>query len=731
MTISVWRYSHFALAVSSFLFMALAAVTGIILAFEPVATSIPSYKSPQFEQVTLAQSIPVLQRSFTEITDLKVDDHDFVLVKGIDSTGNEIEAYVDPATGKVLGKPTKQSAFFEWVTALHRSLFLHDTGRFMIGITAFLLMLITVSGIALVIQRQRGLKRFFARIVKDHFAQYYHVLLGRLSLLPILLIALTGTWMFLVRFGVFEEGKVEHHTANLEFRSAPVVQLPAMPLLQSIRLADVESIGFPFSPDAEDYFTLKLKDREILFNQVTGEVLSEVPYSNTSLLSRWSMAWHTGRASNVWAVILAIAAANILFFIYSGFAISIRRLSGRTKNKYDADKARLVILVGSENGSTRSFAKALHDQLLSAGEVSYLTDLNHYRSFPAAEQLLVFSSTYGLGDAPTNANRFLSLLKRYPQDHPVHYAVVGFGSRAYPDFCQFAYEVDNALISQSWATPLLEIHTVADRSPEDYNTWLMLWSQQTGLKGISLPERFSQKPGNLERWEVLERTNPTHADEPFLLTLKPSWRSRFVSGDLLAIYPAGDYRERQYSIGKVNGAIQLCVKLHPQGLGSNYLYRLQPGHVLEGRIVSNPHFQFPAKASRIIMVSNGTGIAPFMGMIEENSRKAPIHLFCGFRYAASFAPFKDAIERNTQAGQLHSCQVAYSREGGQLYVRDLLAQAADLVADTLAEKGVILLCGSLSMQHDVIEWLEQLCRERGLRPVSYYQSHDQILMDCY
>lgn len=731
MTISVWRYSHFALAVSSFLFMALAAVTGIILAFEPVATSIPSYKSPQFEQVTLAQAIPVLQRSFTEITDLKVDDHDFVLVKGIDSAGNAVEAYVDPVTGQILGKPAKQSAFFEWVTALHRSLFLHDTGRFIIGVTAFLLMLITVSGIALVIQRQRGLKRFFTRIVKDHFAQYYHVLLGRLSLVPILLIALTGTWMFGVRFGLFQEGRVEHNTANLEIHSAPAVQLSAMPLLQSTRLADVESIGFPFSPDAEDYFTLKLKDREILFNQVTGEVLSEVRYSQTALLSRWSMDWHTGRVSNIWAVILAIAAANILFFIYSGFVISIRRLSGRTKNKYDADKARFVILVGSENGSTRSFAKALHEQLLSAGEVSYLTDLNNYRSFPKAEQLLVLTSTHGLGDAPSNANRFLSLLKRYPQDHPVNYAVVGFGSHAYPDFCQFAYEADNALIRQAWATPLLEIHTVTDRSPEDYNTWLMLWSQQTGLKGIMLPERFSRKPGNLERWEVVAKTNPTHGDEPFLLTLKPSWRSRFVSGDLLAIYPANDYRERQYSIGKVNGSIQLCVKLHPQGLGSNYLYQLQAGHTLEGRIVSNPHFQFPAKASKVIMVSNGTGIAPFMGMIEENSRKVPTHLFCGFRYAASFTPFRDAIEKNTQVQQLQSCRIAYSREGDKLYVRDLLMRAADLVAATLAEKGVIMLCGSLSMQHDVIEWLEQLCQERNLHPVSYYQSHDQLLMDCY
>ncbi|WP_262919261.1 PepSY domain-containing protein [Niabella hibiscisoli] len=62
------------------------------------------------------------------------------------------------------------------------SLFIHETGRILMGITAFLLILIAVSGIFLVVQRQNGWKNFFSNVEKTSFAQYYHVVFGRISL---------------------------------------------------------------------------------------------------------------------------------------------------------------------------------------------------------------------------------------------------------------------------------------------------------------------------------------------------------------------------------------------------------------------------------------------------------------------------------------------------------------------------------------------------------------------
>ncbi|MGC4103998.1 PepSY-associated TM helix domain-containing protein [Ferruginibacter sp.] len=222
MTISIWRYSHLALAVSSFLFIALAAVTGIVLAFDPVTQKMQPYRSDHFDELTLAKVIPVIKEKYTDVTTLTVDYNHFVTVKATDTAGKQVEVYVNAATGAALGPYKKQSDFFQWVTALHRSLFLHETGRIFIGITAFLLFLIAISGTILVIKRQRGVKRFFTKVVKDNFAQYAHVTLGRLSLIPIIIIALSGTYLSLENFGIIGEKKITYETVFDSVQEEPV-----------------------------------------------------------------------------------------------------------------------------------------------------------------------------------------------------------------------------------------------------------------------------------------------------------------------------------------------------------------------------------------------------------------------------------------------------------------------------------------------------------------------------
>lgn len=731
MTISIWRYSHLVLALSSFLIIALASITGIILAFEPVSLKTLPYKVDNFNQVTLAEAVPALKKSFEEITDVTVDANQFVVVKGIDLNGDDVTVYVDPRTGKSLGVPQKKSEFFQWVMSFHRSLFLNELGRFFIGLTAFLLLLITVSGIVLIIQRQRGIKRFFTKIVRENFAQYYHVTLGRLLLIPILIITLSGTYLSLVRFKIIPDFTVTQKVDFDAIKSKPEKKLADFSVFKNIHLSEVNSIEFPFSEDVEDYFTLKLKDRELTVNQVTGDTLTEVLYPTTVLLTNLSLDLHTGRTNAVWAIVLAIASANILFFIYSGFAITLKRRAGNVKNKYKKDECKYIILVGSENGSTNRFAKALYQQLIKNGQKCFLTELNNYSVFAKAEHLIVLTATYGLGDAPTNASKFMDLLKKYPQPLKVDFSVLGFGSKSYPDFCKYAFEINNALSVQEWANPLLEIHTVNDKSPEEFVQWATLWSQKTEIPFEVSPKLFAVKPKRLQKLTVTEKTTVAHEDGSFLIHLKPKRRLRFTSGDLLAIYPASDHRERLYSIGKVNKAVQLSVKLHANGLGSGYLYKLEPGQTIKASINANPHFNFPKKASTVIMISNGTGIAPFLGMIDDNYKKVNCHLYCGFRAATSFELYQEAMDKNLANQKLNSLNLAYSREGNKQYVNDLVRRDQDLIADAMKKDGVIMICGSLAMQKDIIELLETIFQQRDNEEVSYYQSHNRILMDCY
>jgi sulfite reductase (NADPH) flavoprotein alpha-component len=730
MTISIWRYSHLVLAVSSFILLTIASVTGIILGFQPVSERLTSYRTDNFESVTLSGALPQLRAKYPGISELSVDSHQSVLIKGTDDAGENLLSYVDPSTGKLLGTPEPKSEFFEWVTALHRSLFLKETGRFFIGFTSFLLLLITISGTMLVIQRQQGLKHFFTSIVRDNFAQYYHVVLGRLSLIPIFIIALSGTYLSLVRFELIKSPIVSSDVDFDSIKTEPEKNAVDFDIFKTVYLSNVKSVEFPFSEDPEDYYTVKLADREITVNQITGDILTDVKYPTSAMLTELSLDLHTGRTNILWAIILAVASGNILFFIYSGFAITLKRRKNRVKNKFTAEESEFIILVGSENGSTFGFGNAIAKQLVVAGKSAYVTELNNYKTFPKAEHIIVLTATYGLGNPPTNGASFNRLLAKYPQNGQVHYSVLGFGSHAYSDFCKFAYEADNLLAKQKWAVPLLEIHTVNDKSPDEFSQWVSNWSQQADIPLDISTELVSRKEP-MQSFSVIQKTTVAGPGQSFLIQLRSTNASSFTSGDLLAIYPANDHRERLYSIGKIESDIQLSVKLHENGIGSEFLYQLNSGTTFDARIVDNNHFHFPIHAPSVIMISNGTGIAPFLGMINHDCPDTKRLLYCGFRDRASFALYETSINQSIAGGKLASLQVAYSREGEKQYVKDLLVKDAELVAKVLEEKGVIMLCGSLSMQKNVIDLIDNICETRLGRNVSYYQSHGQILMDCY
>jgi len=731
MITKVWRYSHLTLAVSSFIFLLLAAVTGIILSAEPISHKAKPYGVSNLQSTDVATVIPILKTKYSEITSITVEHGRFVLLQAIDNNGDNVKAYVDPKTGKVLGTPGEKNEFFQWVTNLHRSLFLHETGRLFIGLAAFLLSLIAISGILLTIQRQRGIRRFFTKIQKDGFSQYYHVILGRILLIPILIIAISGTCLSLNTLGILKTVKSSVDVNIDHIKSTPVISLKDFGVFKNISLAEVQSIEFPFSEDVEDYFILTLNDREIAVNQLTGEVLAENKYPFALLLSNLSLDIHTGRTNVVWAVVLGISSIGILFFIYSGFAITLKRISKRSKNKYKAADCNFIILTGSENGSTHGYAIALHKHLLKQGKKSYLTTLNNYAVFPKMEQLIIFTSTYGLGDPPVNASRFLKKLAQTAQNQPVHYSVLGFGSKAYPDFCKFAFDVHNSLSKEPWATPLIDIHTVNDKSPQDLQLWEEAWSQMSGVEVNGLSTQKAAKPKKLKDFVVQSNTGQAKKEGVFQVRLSATGKLKAKSGDLLAIYPANDHRERLYSIGVIDNAIQLSVRLHPDGLGSGFLHNLMPDSVLKAKVVKNPHFYFPAKAGKVIMISNGTGIAPFLGMISENAAKIPCHLYCGFRENSSFEPFQQFLTEMHNDAKVNDFKLAFSREGNKQYVSDLIRTDAAFVAESLKESAVVMICGSLAMQKDIVQILEEICLEKTGQPLSFYQSRNQVLTDCY
>lgn len=730
MTLSIWRYAHLALAVISSLFVLILSVTGVILAYDAVEEKYPSYTTKEFEEMNVAQSITGLRNVYPEIIEVTVDHNRFVSIDALDEEGNAVKAYIHPLTGEVLGAIQPKSDFIQWNIALHRSLFLKDTGRIIVGVVSFLLLLITVSGVVLIAKRQQGIRNFFAKINRDFFAQYFHVVSGRLLLIPVFMIALTGTYLFMARMNLINKTSEE---LRYEQTEEPVTgQLETFAIFQQTRLADVEKIAFPFIPDdPEEHFIVKLKDRSITVSQIDGSIVEESRYPYAVVMEKLSLDLHTGRTNIIWAIILGIASLNIVAFICTGFSITFKRTRTKIRNKFKPQQAEIIILAGTENGSTLFFANKIHKQLLADGQRSYLAGMNQLQAFPAAKHLLIFTSTYGLGTAPTNATGFESLLQKKELLVGIQYSVVGFGSKAYPDFCAYAKKVDELLEKKTSSVRFLPLYTVNDKSTEEFTVWVREWSEKSLIALAATPALYSEKVPGQKKFTVIAKTMLAEDNNTFKILLKPRSRLRFQSGDLLAIYPASDNRERFYSIGQYKDMLQLMVKLHPDGFGSGYLYGLEVGNVIQGRVMGNPHFHFPIDKP-VAMIANGTGIAPFLGMIQSNTRKGSVYLYAGFRHDNSLVKqYRAFAQEEIAKGCLAGFEVAFSREHHAQYVMDLIRRDQDFFINLLSSDGVIMICGSLQMQQDVEKLLDEVLQASGNPSLEHYKEKNKILTDCY
>ncbi|MEM6830180.1 MAG: PepSY domain-containing protein, partial [Bacteroidota bacterium] len=448
MTRSLRRLSHLWLAVVSGIFLLIASITGAVLSVEPVYEGSFNYDVRDADNLTLSQLIARSKKSHPEILSIKRDHNAFIQVTAFGEEGEET-FYMDPLTGEKLGALIETPKIFDFCRTLHRSLFFGSLGRFMVGLTSLMLLLISMTGFFLILKKQGGIRNYFKKTIKDEFYRDTHTRLGKPLFLFVSMIGVTGGYLFLERFGVVTKGDSEHHIAFEELRETPSRPLSGIPTFQNTSVSQLREISFPFSEFVDDFFELKLKDRELLINQVTGDVVSEIRHPVSKQLSMLSFSLHTGEGQPWWAALLGFTSMSILFFLFSGFKIYFKRTGKKANvdNPFSKEESTIIVGFGTEMGSTAIFAQVLHEALLDAGKKSFLLELNAFGSFPSMKQLIVVTSTYGLGEPPTNASHFIKKLRNATYDLPFHYAIVGFGSVNYPDFCQFAVDVDHALKS--------------------------------------------------------------------------------------------------------------------------------------------------------------------------------------------------------------------------------------------------------------------------------------------
>lgn len=724
-----WRTSHLLLAVFSSVFLLIASVTGIILSTEPIAKHInsPSDKVAA-DTVSLSEIVPQLKEEYIEVFSLAVDDEKAVKIDVIGFDEEKDGAfYIHPSTGDKLAEIPPKNEVYSWVTTLHRSLFLHNTGRVLMGITVFLLFLMATSGIALVIKRTNGLKHIFAKIKKQSSVRYYHTLLGRLTFVPIVIMSLSGTVLFLnTQFDSALPIEKEH-----VLNQAEQISLAEFPIFQKTKLSAVKKLEFPFSEDEADYFYLELSDAKLKIHQFTGQIVSEQNATWVQNLTALSLTLHTGKGAWIWAVVLGVISINLLYFMYSGTKIAWERLSSKTKNKVGPKDAEFIVLVGSENGSTRKFAQTLHAALLKSGNSVFTSEMNHYQEFPKAKHLIILTSTYGDGEAPFNARNFLSKINAISQENKLKTHVIGFGSMIYPKFCQFAIDIHSRLSNHSDFEVATPPTLIDGRSYMSFSLSIEEWKKRHEIN-IEIPSENQRKPVSLSSFTVHQKQI---VDDGYALTftleLQAVENQNFESGDLLAVAPPGDDLFRYYSIGKTEeGNILLSIKKHHLGECSSYLFEKEVGDSFPAYIKENKSFHLPKKGD-VLMIANGTGIAPFLGMTSMYSKQKKT-FFLGGRNPLSFKLYHKFIQHNKSTELFNTLHFALSKdEGNKRYVQDLVIENRAEVVYLLKKKGSIMICGSLKMRDGVLKELKVILEEEKLAPLENFIEKGRVLMDCY
>lgn len=640
--------------------------------------------------------------------------------------GTPGSAVIDPATGADVGS-ADPNGMERWLTNLHRSLFLDDAGRLVMAAGAAAMLVLTLSGAALVARRTGGWRRWFARL-RGPLAGRLHVELARVAVLGLALSAATALWMTASTFDLLPDGAAR--PADPAVVSGQMAfPLDQMAALQDVPVDALRKLSFPYAGDAQDMFTLSTDAGTGLIDQGTGELLSWADLTPWQQVSETVYMLHTGQGAATFGLVLGLIALSVPVMGATGTLIwaAGRRGRPRLRDNAPAGRAQTVILVGSEGGSTWGFAATLARALRDAGQAVHIAPMSAFdpARHPRAERFLILAATYGEGNAPASAQGFLDRLARMPPTAAL--AVLGFGDRSFPAFCAYAAEVEATARANGWAT-LLPMDTVDRQSPQDFARWGRALGQAIGIT-LELDHQPARPEAHgltlISRRDYGEAVQAPTSILRFALPKATLWErltgrgfAGFQAGDLLGILPEGSAVPRFYSLasGSRDGFVEIVVKKHPGGLCSGQLLALEPGDAAQAFLRRNPGFHAGRGRAPLILIGAGTGIGPLVGIIRANARRRPVHLFFGMRHPDSDFLYGDDLAAWADEGRLTRLSTAVSRGAQPHYVQDALRAEAAQVAEAIRQGARIMVCGGRDMGRGVARALEDILAPMGLTP---------------
>ena len=344
-----------------------------------------------------------------------------------------------------------------------------------------------------------------------------------------------------------------------------------------------------------------------------------------------------------------------------------------------------------------------------------------------ARLFVILAATYGDGDAPETAKRFLERLKAPGTVPAAPVAVLGFGDRNYPNYCGFARTVAEAVETQGWNI-LLPFDTIDRQSAQDFARWGRALGDALGIE-LELAHQ-PVLPATRTLTLVSRRDYGAEMQAPtailrFALPQVSFWQkltgqgfAKFEAGDLLGILPQGSAIPRLYSLAsdRRDGFIEIVVKRQPSGLCSAQLTQLSPGETAQGFVRRNPGFKPGKGRAPLILIGAGTGIGPLAGFVRGNKTHRPIHLFFGMRHPRNDFLYGEDLTAWQTEGHLTRLETAVSRSDTPRYVQDVLRNEGSEVAGLIRDGARVMVCGGRGMAAGVADALADILKPIGLTP---------------
>lgn len=651
-------------------------------------------------------------------------------------------AMIDPATGQGVAS-ADPNGIARWLTNLHRSLFLDDAGRIAMAVGAGAMLILSLSGVALVTRRVGGWRQWFTRL-RGPFAGRLHVEVARLAVPGLALSAFTALWMTASTFDLLPDAAISpaFPTAVSGETGLPLSEFA---LLRATPLTELRSLNFPTQGDATDVFTLNTDLGMGYIDQGTGVALAWSELSGWAQVSEVIYTLHTGQGAAALGLILGLSALGVPVMGASGALVwwAGRRSRPRIRSNRPAGAAQTILLIGSEGGSTWGFAATLHAALTKAGQAVHVAPMSSFAPdrYSRAERIIILAATYGDGAAPASANGFLDRLAALDPPPAAPLAVLGFGDSGFPAYCAYAQSVSDAAAAKGWPA-LMPLYTVDRQSPQSFARWGRALGQEMGLP-LELAHHVvhpkAQTLTLLSRRDYGAEVQAPTAILRFALPRLSLWQrligagfARFLAGDLLAVMPQGSNVPRLYSLASSSrdGFVEIVVRKQAGGLCSGQLMALAKGDTVTAFLRPNPGFHPDRGRAPLILIGAGTGVGPLAGIIRANAPQRPIYLFFGMRHPDSDFLYGREMPVWKAEGRLTRLVTAVSRGPQSSYVQDALRSDAVEVIRLIRNGARVMVCGGRDMAAGVADAFADILAPTGLTP-ALLKAEGRYVEDTY